>query len=179
MRWSRALLILAGGVLLFLAGILTFAEREGERVGVTTPPAADAGNPRAPLGESAAPAASPVAGRAAEVDGVRYTIIDIADPEPPGVFPVKAGHRRVGILLELEGLQPRASYNFSLLRLRGSDGQLYTWALSNQEPALRMGVLEPGQAVEGWIAYDLPPAVRPAALEYGRGVSAVPLLTLE
>lgn len=179
MRWSRALLILAGGIVLFLAGVLTFAEREGERVGVTTPPVADAGNPRAPLGASTAPPASPVAGRSAEMDGVRYTIIDIADPEPPGNFPVKAGHRRIGILLQVEGLQPRASYNFALLRLRGSDGQLYAWALSNQEPALRQGVLEPGQAVEGWVAYDLPPGVRPAALEYGRGVSTAPLLNLD
>ncbi len=179
MTWSRALLLLAGGILLFLAGLFTFVSREGERLSVTTPPLADPAGPRAPLGEGAVPAVSPVAGRTAEHDGVRYTVIDIADPEPPGRFPVKAGHRRLGLLLRVEGLQPGASYDVSRLRLRGSDGQLYPSAFSNQEPPLRLGTLRPGQALEAWVAYDLPPAVRPAALEHGRGTSTILLTRLD
>ncbi|PFG72824.1 hypothetical protein [Tepidiforma thermophila] len=176
MTWKRGLLFFAAGTLLLLVGLAVFLAREAERIAVTTPPSAG------PLtGSAGGETASPIAaapGLTAIHQGIRYTVLQIADPEPAGIYPVKPGLRRIGILLRLEPVEAGAACNFASIRLRGSDGVRYGWALASQEPALRIGTLAAGDSVAGWVAYDLPPGVRPAALEYGTAARAEPFLTL-
>ena len=176
MTWKRGLAIFAAGVLLLLVGLAIFLAREAERISVTTPPSAEPLARPAALESPDAPPADPLP--SAVHRGIRFTVLRVADPEPPGLYPVKTGLRRVGILLRLEPVEPGAAYSVASIRLRGSDGVRYGWALTNQEPALHTGTLAAGDAVTGWVAFDLPPGVQPAALEYGTAARSEPLLTL-
>ncbi len=96
--------------------------------------------------------------------GSRYTVLQVTDPEPPGLFPTRQGHRRVALEITQEAVGATASYNFAYFKLRAADGAEYTWALTNSQPSFSAGSLAAGQARTGWIAFELPAGAEPDAL---------------
>ncbi|WP_322795531.1 DUF4352 domain-containing protein [Tepidiforma sp.] len=174
MSWLRALLIFFACLGIFALGVFTFAVREAERLEVASGQGVYPGS-RLPPGDALA-SPTPAAGSDGVVGGIRYTVLERLDPEPAGSIPVSAGARRVALLLRLEAETAAVTYNFALLRLRGSDGVDYTWVRTAQEPPLRQGTLRPGESVTGWVAFELPRAVEPAALLLGSGTRAVIVL---
>jgi hypothetical protein len=182
--WLRAALILGLGVGILAVGLFAFIAREGERLTVATaglaPPGSGLTGPAAsPAPPAPPPVSLPGVGQPAVHAGIRYTVLSIADPEPPGTFPVPGGRRRLGLELRLEAVDTTVTYNFSVLRLRASDGTDYPWALTNQDPPLRFGTLRAGEPITGWVAFDLPTDARPVALQVGLGSRAVPLVSFE
>lgn len=111
------------------------------------------------------PSAAGVAiGEPIEVNGVRYTVHQVADPEPPGFFSTTAGNRRVAIEITQEALGRPSPYTFSRFRIRDVDGKEHNWAITNTEPKFESGTLQPGQSRRGWISFQVPATVGVDAL---------------
>lgn len=108
---------------------------------------------------------TPVAvGQPIEVNGSRYTVHRIADPEPPGTFVTTAGSRRVALEVSQEALTANVTYSFANFRLRDVNGKEYTWAITNTSPKFESGTLRPGESKRGWISFQLPVGVAAEAL---------------
>jgi len=95
-------------------------------------------------------------GEPIEVNGVRYTVHQMADPEPPGFFSTTAGNRRVALEITQEALDGPSPYSFSRFRIRDVDGKEYSWAITNTEPKFESGTLQRGQSRRGWISFQVP-----------------------
>ena len=116
---------------------------------VATPPASRSATPASAL--------TPVAvGQSLEVEGVRYTVNSIADPEPPGFFKPAPGKRFVAVELTIEALSQPTVYGISFIDVRASDGKDYGWTNGNNAPSLTGGTLEPGQSAHGWVTLNVP-----------------------
>lgn len=180
MTIPRFIAVIIVSLTIFGAGVASFAIREAERVSVPRfpVPAERPAGALTPAAPAASPVGAPAIGSSAVHEGVRYTLLSIADPEPPGRFTVPIGRRRLGIQLRLEAESGAVQYNTTLLRLRASDGADYSWSFTNQSPALRLGTLAPGESVIGWVAFDLPERAQPVAIHYGSGAAAVVLFSL-
>jgi hypothetical protein len=103
-------------------------------------------------------------GQPIEVNGVRYTVHQVADPEPPGFFSTTAGNRRVALEITQEALSGPAPYTFSRFRIRDVDGKEYNWAITNTEPKFESGTLQRGESRRGWISFQVPATVGVDAL---------------
>lgn len=103
-------------------------------------------------------------GGSVSYDGARYTVLQVVDPEPPGFFSTKEGHRRVAIELRMEAMGKPLRYAFSNFKVRDTSGVDYGWAITNSEPRFGNGSLTQGESRQGWIAFDLPEGAQPAAL---------------
>ncbi len=114
---------------------------------------------------SPTPNVTPVAlGKPIELNGSRYTVYRIVDPEPPGTFTTTAGNRRVALEISQEALAANIPYNFANFRLRDADGKEYTWAITNTSPKFETGTLRPGESKRGWISFQLPVGVAAESL---------------
>lgn len=103
-------------------------------------------------------------GQSVEVNGSRYTVLRVVDPEPPGLFQTTAGNRRVAIELTQEAMSAPQSYNFASFQLRDAAGKLYTWAITNSSPGFQSGTLKAGESRRGWISFQVPTGVEIATL---------------
>jgi hypothetical protein len=178
----RALLIvLCAGL---LVGCGTTASAPQQLLGPTAtgaPSAAPGGMslPRTPVASAAAPRPSlrgsaPPATNGATV-GSRITIGEVAvtlhgvqDNAPVGSIAAKAGTRcyAVEITIANPSAQP-APYSALFGTLRAADNAEYLPVISDQPaPALSGGLLDPGAAIRGWLAYDLPGGGKAAQLTY-------------
>jgi hypothetical protein len=103
-------------------------------------------------------------GQPIEVGGSRYTVYQVADPEPPGIFTTTAGNRRVALEVSQEALSGTVQYTFAQFKIRDTSGTDYTWAITNSKPGFEQGTLTPGQAKQGWISFQVPVGVQLDAL---------------
>jgi hypothetical protein len=97
-------------------------------------------------------------GQPVELGGSRFTVLQVLDPEPPGLFKTEAGKRRVAIELTQQSVSGTQRYHFAQFVLRDASGGLHTWAITNGEPAFNVGQLEAGQSRTGWISFQVPEA---------------------
>ncbi len=119
-------------------------------------------------------------GESIEVNGSRYTVHQVVDPEPPGLFPTNAGSRRVAMEVTQQALTARQTYSMSFFKLLDTDGQEHSWAITNSTPAFQTGQLQPGESRRGWISFQVPVGATLDALEvtiFGQP-RAVPIVSL-
>lgn len=93
-----------------------------------------------------------------------YTVLQVADPEPPGFFVTNPGMRRVAVEVRQEATSGTARYSFGLFRIRDSAGDEHSWAITNSEPNFDSGDLANGQSRTGWISFQVPEGRQPAML---------------
>ncbi|MEO8539476.1 MAG: DUF4352 domain-containing protein [bacterium] len=103
-------------------------------------------------------------GASTEVNGSRYTVIQVMDPEAPGFFTTTAGNRRVALEVTQEAISGTVQYSFSSFRIRDAAGQEYTWAITNTEPKFDSGMLKQGESKRGWISFQVPAGIAVDAL---------------
>ena len=118
-----------------------------------------------PGGTGAAGRGSAVAiGEPITVGNSRFTVHQVADPEPPGFFPTNPGSRRVAIEVTQVAVSGAVQYNFAQFRLRDSAGSVRTWATANSTPAFSSGTLQAGESRQGWLSFQVPLGVELDAL---------------
>lgn len=152
------------------AATLTAVIGKATALAVTTPagPTVDAGSPDT-VG----------VGQSVDLDGSRFSVIQVADPEPPGFFKPSAGNRLVAIEVSQQALRQRKSFNFTQFKLRDRDGHDYLWAITNSEPKFGTGTLQPGETAQGWISFQIPSDAALDALVFQAfGRPAVPIVSL-
>ncbi len=98
-------------------------------------------------------------GATTEVNGSRYTVHQVADPEPPGVFTTTAGNRRVALDITQQAVSGNVTYSFASFRLRDANGDEHTWAITNTSPKFESGTLKAGESKRGWISFQVPAGV--------------------
>lgn len=114
---------------------------------------------RAGTATSAPPAPSTSAavavGASIVVNGSRYTVHQVADPEPPGIFTTNAGSRRVALEVSQQAVSGTVTYGFVDFRLVDSAGKEYTWAITNSQPTFGAGSLQAGETQRGWLSFQV------------------------
>ena len=95
-------------------------------------------------------------GATTEVNGSRYTVHQVADPEAPGLFTTTAGNRRVALEITQEAVANNVAYSFANFRLRDANGEEHTWAITNTSPKFDSGTLKAGESKRGWISFQVP-----------------------
>ena len=110
------------------------------------------------------PTPSPVAiGTTVEAGGSSYTVNEVVDPAPAGVFGVDAGKRLVALDITQVGMSDGGThYNPLLFAVQDADGYLYDSGTASAEvgPLFSSGELGPGQIVRGWVAFEIPESAR-------------------
>ena len=121
-----------------------------------------------------APPSSPVAiGTTVEVGGSSYTLNEVMDPAPAGIFGVKEGKRLVALDITQVGISDDGdSYNPLNFAIQDTDGYVYTPALTGAdvEPRFGAGKLAAGQMVRGWVVFELPESARLVSVLADHGV---------
>ena len=106
------------------------------------------------------PPDSPVAmGTTIEVGGSSYTVNEIMDPAPAGVFGVNEGKRLLALDITQVGLSGGSDpFNPLYFAVQDADGYVYTPALADADvgPPFGSGELTAGQIVRGWVAFEVP-----------------------
>lgn len=116
---------------------------------------------RTPVPGEGTPAA---VGQPVTVGTSTYTVLQVADPEPPGFFVTNPGMRRVAIEVRQEATSGAVRYSFGLFRIRDNAGDEHSWAITNSEPNFDSGDLATGQSRTGWISFQVPEGRQPAML---------------
>ena len=106
------------------------------------------------------PEQSPVAiGTTVEAGGSSYTLNEVMDPAPVGVFGVDAGKRLVALDITQVGMSDGGThYNPLSFEVQDADGYVYSSGIADAEvgPRFGSGELASGQIVRGWAVFDLP-----------------------
>jgi hypothetical protein len=134
------------------AATITAVVREATALGVT----AEAALTPVPSTPGTGVGSLVAVGEQIDLDGSRYTVIQVLDPEPAGFFKPIADNRRVAIELRQEAISERKNFNFTQFKISDSEGAEYSWAISNSEPKFGTGALQPGEANQGWLSFQLP-----------------------
>ena len=110
------------------------------------------------------PPSSPVEiGTTVEAGGSSYTLNEVKDPAPAGVFGVDAGKRLVALDITQVGISddgdPYSSFYFAV---QDTDGYVYDpgFADADVEPSFGSGELAAGRIVRGWVVFELPELAR-------------------
>ncbi|MGE0599492.1 MAG: DUF4352 domain-containing protein [Dehalococcoidia bacterium] len=90
------------------------------------------------------------------LNGSRYTVLQVLDPEPAGLFKPLTGNRRVAIQVRQEAVSSRETFNFTSFKIVDAAGNEYSWAITNQEPSFGTGAIAAGESHEGWLSFQLP-----------------------
>jgi hypothetical protein len=107
----------------------------------------------------------PVAvGESVTVGASTYTVLQVADPEPPGFFVTNPGMRRVAIEVRQESVAGTVRYSFGLFRIRDDAGDEHSWAITNTQPNFDSGELATGASRTGWMSFQIPEGRKPAML---------------
>ena len=107
---------------------------------------------------------SPVAvGTTVEAGGSSYTVNEVVDPAPAGVFGVSAGRRLVALDITQVGMSDGGSqYNLLLFEVQDADGYVYSTRIGDADvsPLFGSGELASGQVVRGWVVFEIPESAR-------------------
>ncbi len=145
-----------------------------------TATAPGAGTAQGSLATPVPGSATPVAiGQPITVGTSTYTVLEVADPEPPGFFVTNPGMRRVAVLARQEATGGPARYSFGLFRIRDSAGDEHSWAITNSEPGFESGELARGESQTGWVSFQIPEGRQPAMLLLNDGRGFVEIVRLE
>ena len=110
------------------------------------------------------PEPSPVEiGTTVEAGGSSYTLNEVKDPAPAGVFGVDAGKRLVALDITQVGISDDGDpYNPRYFAVQDTDGYVYVpgFADADVEPSFGSGELAAGQIVRGWVVFELPESAR-------------------
>ena len=110
------------------------------------------------------PPSTPVAiGTTVEAGGSSYTLNEVRDPAPAGIFGVDAGKRLVALDITQAGMSDESdSYNALYFAVQDTEGYVYDPAFSDADvgPSLGSGELEFGQIVRGWVVIEVPETAR-------------------
>ena len=110
------------------------------------------------------PPSSPVAiGTTVEVGGSSYTLNEVKDPAPAGIFGVNEGKRLVALDITQVGINDDGdSYNPLHFAIQDTDGYVYTPGFADADvgPPFSFGDLAAGQIVRGWVVFELPEPAR-------------------
>ena len=112
-----------------------------------------------------APPASPVEiGTTVESGGSSYTLNEVKDPAPAGLFEVDAGKRLVALDITQVGISDDGDpYNSLYFAVQDTDGYVYVPGFAEQAdvgPSFGFGELAAGQTVRGWVVFELPESAR-------------------
>jgi hypothetical protein len=142
----------------------------------TAPGAAGTPSARTPVPGEGTPVA---VGQPVTVGTSTFTVLQVADPEPPGFFVTNPGMRRVAIEVRQEATSGEARYSFGLFRIRDSAGDEHSWAITNSEPNFDSGDLATGQARTGWVSFQVPEGRQPAMLLVRGALGYVDIVRLD
>ena len=110
------------------------------------------------------PPSTPVAiGTTVEAGGSSYTLNEIRDPAPAGIFGVDAGKRLVALDITQVGMSDESdSYNALYFAVQDAEGYVYERSFSDADvgPSLGSGELAFGQIVRGWVVIEVPETAR-------------------
>ena len=111
------------------------------------------------------PEPSPVEiGTTVEAGGSSYTLNEIKDPAPAGVFGVDAGKRLVALDITQVGISDDGDpYNSLYFAVQDTDGYVHVPGFAEQAdvgPSFGFGELAAGQIVRGWVVFELPESAR-------------------
>ena len=98
-------------------------------------------------------------GTTVEAGGSSYTLNEVMDPAPPGVFGVADGKRLIALDITQAGMSDGGSpYNPLSFAVQDADGYLYDsgFASAEVEPLFSSGDLAKGQVVRGWVIFEIP-----------------------
>ncbi len=97
--------------------------------------------------------------------GSSYTVNEILDPAPEGIFGVEAGKRVVAVDITQVGIQDGDHYDSSDFAVQDADGYVYDpdivltgvpgLSTGGVKPALSSGRLAAGQRVRGWVTFQV------------------------
>ena len=148
-----------------LISVLVEPEVFGARTTIADFPEGHSGNlmsqtpPPAPT-----PPSSPVnIGATVEVGGSSYTLNEMIDPAPAGIFGVSEGRRLVALDITQVGTSSDSdSYNSLYFAVQDVEGYVYTPDLASADVAPRFGSgeLASGQIVRGWVVFELPESAK-------------------
>ena len=110
------------------------------------------------------PPSSPVAiGTTVESGGSSYTLNEVMDPAPAGIFGVDTGKRLVALDITQVGMSDGGDpYNALYFAVQDADGYVYSPGVADAdvEPRFGSGELAAGQIVRGWVIFELPESAR-------------------
>ena len=110
------------------------------------------------------PPSTPVAiGTTVGAGGSSYTLNEVRDPAPAGIFGVDAGKRLVALDITQVGMSDETdSYNALYFAVQDAEGYVYGPAFSDADvdPSLESGELSFGQIVRGWVVIEVPETAR-------------------
>lgn len=107
-------------------------------------------------------------GDAVELDGKTITVNEVKPYSSKNQFLTpKSGNKFVAIDVTLKNNSEDA-YNYNVLEfsLQDNEDYSYTNAVSDIEPYLTVGAIQPGQTTRGFIAYEIPETNEPVKLIY-------------
>ena len=131
-----------------------------------TPTQAPTATPTPEPTPTQAPTATPTPveiGTTVEAGGSSYTLNEVKDPAPAGVFGVDAGKRLVALDITQVGISDDGDpYNPLYFAVQDTDGYVYVpgFADADVEPSFGSGELAAGQIVRGWVVFELPESAR-------------------
>ena len=148
-----------------LVSVMVEAEVFGSRITITEFTQDQAGDlasqtlPPVPL-----PPSSPVViGTTVEAGGSSYTLNEVKDPAPSGIFGVTEGKRLVALDITQVGISDDGdTFNALYFAVQDSDGYVYGPELAGADvgPQFGSGELAAGQIVRGWVVFELPESAR-------------------
>ena len=152
-----------------LVSVMVEAEVFGSRITITEFTQDQAGDlasqtlPPVPL-----PPSSPVViGTTVEAGGSSYTLNEVKDPAPAGIFGVTEGKRLIALDITQVGTSDDGDdFNALYFAVQDSDGYVYGPELAGAdvEPQFGSGELAAGQVVRGWVVFELPETSRLVSL---------------
>ena len=102
-------------------------------------------------------------GTTVESGGSSYTLNEVMDPAPAGIFGVDTGKRLVALDITQVGMSDGGDpYNALYFAVQDADGYVYSTGVADAdvEPRLGSGELAAGQIVRGWVTFELPESAR-------------------
>ena len=148
-----------------LISVLVEPEVFGPRTTIADFPEGHSGNLMSQTPSPApTPPSSPVnIGTTVEVGGSSYTLNEMVDPAPAGIFDVSEGRRLVALDITQVGTSSHNdSYNSLYFAVQDVEGYVYTPDLASADVAPRFGSgeLASGQIVRGWVVFELPKSAK-------------------
>lgn len=163
---------------LFIIGIFSAATKsgtksDGQKIGETNPVSQN--NTTTSQQEVSQPTVAPAKaykmGDLVDLDGKTIVVNDVAPYTSNNQFMVpKSGNKYMSVDLTLTNNSKDAfSYNVLNFRLQDDKDYSYDHAVSDQEPYLTVGAIQPGEKVRGFITYEIPQGNTPAKLIFTPG----------
>ena len=148
-----------------LVSVIVEAEVFGSRITITEFTQDQAGDlasqtlPPVPL-----PPSSPVViGTTVEAGGSSYTLNEVMDPAPAGIFGANEGRRLIALDITQVGISDDGDpFNALYFAVQDSDGYVYGPEPlgADVEPQFDWGELAAGQIIRGWVVFELPESAR-------------------